>query len=106
MGLDIWAEQLVGDVALALQELPTTTLEVIGLWRFAVAGDAHMAEMTNHPMQLQATQHLCGMVIRETGGTGELSYGQETIALNEEEAQHGGGGEGKNLTPSHARLPP
>ena len=102
---DEGAEGLRMEVALALQELEALALEDVDLGRFALAGDADVAEAAEDAPALEPAQQFRGMVEGEARGPGELSDGQEAVALDGQEAGHGAVGEGEDL-PAFHRGPP
>src|SRR3954471_7680596 len=66
------AEQLVGNVALAAQQLVALAGQVIDLWRLAVSAGADVAEVAEKPAGFEAAQQLGGKGWLEPGSAAEL----------------------------------
>lgn len=81
MRLDKGTQKLVWNVALPPQKLPAFTLEVVGLGRFPVARDEHVAKVSEHAAQLQHPQQILRPVTGETRCPRELGDRQEAVAV-------------------------
>src|SRR3954447_1140028 len=89
------AKQLVGNVALAAQQLVALAGQVIDLRRLAAALHADIAEVAEKVSGLERTQQLGGKRGLEPGGAAELGDRQEAVALDEVETDEGVFGEGQ-----------
>src|SRR3954452_8238441 len=83
------AKQLVGNIALAAQQLVALAGQVVDLWRLAAALHTDITEVAEKVSGLERTQQLGGKRWLEPGGAAELGDCQEAVALNEVEPNEG-----------------
>ena len=70
-----------------------------------MARDAHVAKVAKQAVQLEAAQNLGRVIEGEARGFGELGDGEEAVALDEEEPEHGAWAEGQGFRLGHLSLP-